>query len=541
MNKISIVFGMLLLLACHRENSPKTTPLQAESPAIVLPGLVVNNDQSHPIAKAYRIAVGDLMSNVQLLQSENPEDQKFVLFAGLAYNEPWTRDAAINTWNGFGLLSPEIAKNTLLSQISKDGNGNEEIAGQYWDKIIWTLGAWQYYLYSGDSIFLKRAYVVSKKTMENLEIDEFSNEIQLFRGPAVYGDGVAAYPDRYTRAEDPAKTDSFYQVAAYPDRYVPAERPAKSGTYSGIFEWVALNPATKHPTGFGIPMHALSTNAVYYEAYKILDRMQSALQLDADSTWSIKANRLKEAINRAFWDSENNRYRYLVDPFGGCDYQESLGISFCLLFGIADSAQSDVIFKNMYVSPQGIPCLYPSFPRYRNEKEQSYGRHCGTVWPHIQGFWADAAMKAGRIQAFSHEFNALTKHAIRDCQFVEIYHPETGLPYGGLQEPYLKEKTIWFVSERQSWSASAYLRMVYMDLLGMQFEEKGIRFSPALPDGINEIGLKGLKYRNAIVTIHVKGEGCKIKNYSLNGISQEIPILPSSTTGNAEIEILLEK
>ena len=38
-----------------------------------------------------------------------------VILAGLHYDTPWTRDAAINAWNGGSLILPEVSRNTLLS------------------------------------------------------------------------------------------------------------------------------------------------------------------------------------------------------------------------------------------------------------------------------------------------------------------------------------------------------------------------------------------------------------------------------------------
>lgn len=517
LNKLLFLLGVLLLLSCHQGNSPIQQSESGESPAIFLPSLSINQDQTHPLVKVYRIAMGDILGNVQHQQAGVLQQEEPILFAGLVYGQPWTRDAAINVWNGFGLISPEVAKHTLLAQVEKNEQGEELIGGQYWDKIIWTVGAWYYYLYSGDTTFLARSYAISRRTMQILENTEFSEEPGLFRGPAVYGDGVAAYPDIYTQAED----------------------SSLSGSYSGIFEWAALNPTRKNPEGFGMPMHALSTNAVYYEAYRLLDAMHRELDLPAETAYLAKAEQLKLSIQHQFWNEETGLYRYLQDPYGGCEYQESLGLAFCLLFGIADSARAESIFQHVMHSPAGIPCVYPGFARYQDEKSAGYGRHSGTVWPHIQGFWADAAMKYSQEAQFKLEFDALSRHALRDFQFVEIYHPESELPYGGLQEPLLEERTIWFCAERQTWSATAWLRMLWLDIMGMQFNPEGIRFSPRLPDGVNELSLRGLKYRNALLNIHIKGKGKRVADFRLNGVVRSEALLPSSVSGKIDLEIQL--
>src|SRR5215470_8645170 len=141
------------------------------------------------------------------------------------------------------------------------------------------------------------------------------------------------------------------------------------------------------------------------------------------------------------------------------------GPAFALLFQVANREQRAAIYRNTHISSAGIPCLYPSFERYVNPERTSYGRHSGTVWPHIEAFWGHAAARDGQMEIFANELDQLTAHAWRDKQFVEVYHPDTGLPYGGIQEsnsdPFWQP---WPVFNRQSWSASGYVRLI---LLGM--------------------------------------------------------------------------
>lgn len=486
---------------------------------ISIPSLAVNGSNTHDIAKAFRIAIGDIMGNIQYHKSGLLDEKKACLYAGLLYGKPWTRDTAINIWNGFALLSPETSKNTLMAQVEKNDDQNIIIGGQYWDKIIWAIGAWEYYLYTGDKDFLNFSFEIIKNTLAILEKEEFSDSFHLFRGPAVYGDGVAAYPDIYTKSQN----------------------DKKSGSYSGIFDWVEANPGLLVKKGVGLPMCALSTNCVYYQAYKILDYMAKELDTASDINWRNKAESLYNSINEHFWNTDKNTYNYLIDPFGNCDAQEGLGISFALLFGVADQKKAENIFKNTVIEPAGIPCLYPTFKRYRNDSLDSYGRHSGTVWPHVEGFWAEAAKKYSQYSIFLNEFNNLTAHALRDFQFVEIYHPKTGLPYGGIQEPSVNNWTEWFCAERQTWSATAYLRMVLRGLFGMEFNENGITFQPYLPENIHEIVIYNLKYRNANLDIKVTGKGKDIAGFKINGVENTNFVLKANAAGKQKIEIELKE
>ena len=458
------------------------------------------------INDAYRLAVANLSANILPFKDGVLETEKPVIIAGLGYVTPWTRDAAINTWNAGGLICPEAALNTLKSVLKKDENGYS-IDGEYWDRIIWTVGAWQQYLYTGDKEFLEIAYEAVCNSLEFFEKTEFSSELNLFRGPACYGDGVAAYPDIY----------------------------AKHGE-SGIIVFASKCREFCESEGVGIPIFALSTNCLYYEAYILADKM--AEELGKTAKYKEKAENVKCAINKVFWNEKTGSYGYIYDKFGGCDYQEGLGISFAILFGIADDTQKKSIFENYKTTPYGIPCVFPSFERYNTPNSLGFGRHSGTVWPHVQGFWADAAAQNGKTGLFDKEFILQAENALRHYQFAEIYHPLTGEIYGGRQE---RGNGIveWRAEPYQTWSATAYLRNVYMNLIGMCFSPEGIKFNPVGSRLTENVTLTGLEYRNTVLNITVKGSGSGISSFTVNGV-ERTPFIASDEEGELNIVIILK-
>ncbi len=515
MRKEIIIFMLVFILAfiygCRKESEVRAVN------EIFLPSLTINDEGTHSIVKAYRLALGDVFSNVQDHYIPLLGEKKTSLYAGFEYVEPWTRDAAINIWNGFAFLSPSIARNTLMAQLDTLDDGTIIIVHEYWDKIIWSVGAWYYYLVTGDRDFLKLAYTAVKNTLSIMEDTEFSPEYGLFRGPAVYGDGVAAYPARYTTHIDTNLT----------------------GSYSGISDWPASNPNLRADTGKGIPMHVLSTNSVYYYTYKLLPLYEKFLGIAVDSLWFNKAESLKKKINKHLWDEDRGTYNYFVDPFGGCDRQEGMGLSLAILSGVADQSQIQSIFDNTTVTPAGIPCVYPTYERYRNINIDSYGRHSGTVWPHIQGLWAEACMHNGFSEGFFHEFQVLTEHALRDNQFYELYHPTTRMPYGGIQEPTHKEWEEWYVGARQTWSATAYLRMLLYNIIGMSISTEGLTFEPNIPDYINTLELTNLVYRDMIVDIKIKGNGAITDSVRIND-KISAPFLENNLEGHININIVMK-
>ena len=402
------------------------------------------------LEKAFRLALGTLTANTRRMRSGLLSEPRQCLMAGLEYANPWTRDAAINVWLAAAFLDPDLARNTLLS-VLEERDGGPVIGGQYWDRIIWALGAERLWDVTGDSEFVRLAYGAVRRTAEICLREEYDAEDGLFRGPAVYGDGVSAYPEKY-------------------------RNPSLS---SGISVWAKEHPSERVPVGAGIPMKALSTNCAYEHAFRVLEHMARALGEDSEP-WRRRADDLKEAVNRRFWNPETGMYDYLADE---CSAQEGMGLAFAVLFGIADEERARSVLDRAFVTPQGMPCVWPSFAPY---SRWGYGRHSGTVWPHVQGFWALAALKAGRGDLFEKELYSLARNACRDGQYAEIYHPEDGRIYGGIQDA-VTDYIEWHSCVCQTWSASAMLGMILIGICGM--EGAGRLREPYLPEGIGFIRL----------------------------------------------------
>ena len=443
-------------------------------------GMIYFACDDEQLTKAYQIALTDASSNVKKYKAGALTEAAKCIMAGADYDTPWTRDTAINVWNAFALIDREVSKNTLMSVIKTIGRNKYMIDGQYWDAVIWGIGAYRYILTSGDREFAKIAESALSNSLAKYEDEEFDKTDGLFRGAAVYGDGVAAYPDIY----------------------------AMTGS-SGIESWVNVpeNKPKVAKKGVGIPMKALSTNCVYYEAYVTLAKLCEMLGKDGSEA-AAKAEAMKAAINKAFWNEEKGTYDYLAYE---CDYQEALGIAFVLLFGVADERQTALVLENTEITENGIACVYPAFDRYLIH--DGYGRHCGTIWPHAQGFWARAAFENGYIYEFENELRLLAEKAVRDGQFYEIYHPDTGEVYGGLQGYGTGggDMFLWGSCAHQTWSATAYLSLIYYDILGADIGDGMITFRPYLPKDVNEASFSGFKVGNTTFEIIITrgGEGKK--------------------------------
>jgi len=445
------------------------------------------------IEDAYRLALNTVDINTR----------RGILAAGGDYGGEWTRDIAINSWNAASLLRPVVAGQSLWSVT----NQKETIGHQYWDKIIWVIAAYNHFLVTGDKAFLRQAYTCSANTMKELEGTTYDSAYGLFKGPSVFNDGIAGYPE-------------------------PVYEP---GNHS--------SSVLDHKNSAFIK--CLSTNSIYYGAYVALNKMSELVNENpsVSKDYLTKSETLKSNILKNFYNKGNNTFNYLIDQNGKVNNsQEGLGISFAVMFGIIEGAKANQLIGNAVVSNYGITSVCPDFPRYSAQKP---GRHNTIIWPMVNGFFANASVVAGNYNSFTHELNSLTHLALDidkgNYDFFEIYNPYSGKPDGGFQDGGNDRPDFhWESCRLQTWSATAYLNMVNNGLAGIRITNKGISFSPYLPASIHFIEFKDLMYRQAVLNIIIKGNGKKIKTFSLNGNNQSEYSIDSTLKGPNKISIELE-
>jgi glycogen debranching enzyme len=245
--------------------------------------------------------------------------------------------------------------------------------------------------------------------------------------------------------------------------------------------------------------------------------------------WDRSATSLRASINKHLWLPRQGRYGYFIDPNGRVNVsQEGSGIAFAILFGVARGSRPDAIITKAHIEPTGVADVYPSFPRYSQEHP---GRHNVMVWPMVQGMWARAAAKLRNVSALKTQTEdvANLEHS-SGGHFFEIYEAVSGKPNGGWQNG-----RQWSSAPDQTWSATAYLSMIFDGLFGMRFEANALRFEPLVPDSWRGATLTGIRYRRAILNIHLHGAGGRVKSLLLDG--RKVREVPGLLEGKHAIDI----
>ena len=392
--------------------------------------------------------------------------------AGGEYDTPWTRDAAINTWNAGRFLLPEVARDTLLAVCTPDENGLPIIQpdSQKWDRVVWIIGAWQYWLATGDEEFLEIARGITERSLAQLKKERYDEAFGLYRGGSFFNDGIAGYPlDLY----EPGLDSSFVGDHPKCDR---------------IF--------------------CLSTNILYCEALRIHSRMGGD---------EVQWLRFRENLRRRFQNPDGS-LRYILYPDGRHDDSKELaGHAFGVLFGIFPGEVLDWLDREKF----GIPSITPPFPGLFSEERP--GRHNNLIWPFLNGFYIRAAAKCGRLDAVETELSRMT--ALFQGDFREIYSPYDAQPHGGWQIGGDDCRGhLWHSCRAQTWSATGYLGAVISGVFGVEPGEDGVRIAPCVPESLADSGLYGIRLRDRELNIQVHGWGNIIERMTLDGSSVQNPI-----------------
>jgi len=247
-----------------------------------------------------------------------------------------------------------------------------------------------------------------------------------------------------------------------------------------------------------------------------------------------QSEKLKKEIRDRFWQEEQGYYAYLEDEDGVLIRQmEGLGEALVLLSdGFEDSGHRvRSILDRTHRTELGIPCLWPRFDHGDiplDDRHISEVYHNGRIWPFVSGYFAIAAARKGRIDIFAEEMLRLIDLSEQKGTFAEFYE---------LDKSFAEKR------RRQLWSDTGYLGMVYQGLFGMIFEVEGIVFSPSKPypqdfvETEETISLLNVRYRRAVLDIHVKGFGNHVASFKINGKNQDVPRLDAATVGKQVIEI----
>lgn len=434
----------------------------------------------------------------ETLKSINTDEFGEVFYTGTEWQKVWTRDTAMACMYSLSWIFPDISYNCQREKIkTSDGISVFEedtgSGGSYpvsTDKIITMLAVWETYLTDGNKDHLKYFYDICENTiMQDMNVC-YDKESGLFRG-------------------ETSGTD--WRDQTYPDW--------TSETVNNGLNNIAESKST-------------SVNVYYVKVLEIMSKAAEILGKDKETQdrWAEMSQKLEEKVSDRLWNDNLGLYsaweypEYMGSPLA--EKADVLGNGYALWYNVGTEEQLNQIAENYPLVNYGAPTVYPQKMGTLANAQKYY--HNRGIWPGWQVALMIGAKYKGNEAVAEEIFNSNVRGAAAALTNKEVINYETG---EGI------------CSDQQLWSIAGTLSGYYRVLFGMNYDEEGITFKPAIPNWMESpFTLENYKYRNATLNITLKGSGDKIADLKVDGVSVNgAYTFPTDSTGTHSIEITMEE
>ncbi len=419
--------------------------------------------------------------NMGLDEMVNAVEPDSTLRTGREWPGVWTRDVSYSIILAMAALQPEVSRISLEHKISPAGRIVQDTgSGGAWpvssDRQIWGIAVFEVYKATGDKEWLKKIYPVIKNSLEDDYASIYDRETGLVRGETSFID---------------------WREQSYPT-------------------WMQTADIYRS--------EALGTSVVHAQAWRTLAEIASILGDKKEArTYSERADKLAEAINRELWMDDKGYYAmylYGRDHLITNPRAETLGESLAILYGIAPQERAQSITENNPTTPFGTAIFYPQIadqPPYHNN----------ALWPWVAAYWTLANAKTGNEEGVLQGIGSIFRPAALFATNKENFVLDNG------------DIGTQLNSSNMLWCLSGNLAMTMNVLFGIHYETDGIRFAPFVPKALADSrSLDGLRYRDATLNISVSGYGNRIASFKLNGKEHE-PFIPTGIKGENDISIVM--
>lgn len=425
--------------------------------------------------------ISDAIYNLSLEEMLMAIEPDSTFRTGKEWAGVWTRDISYSIILSMAHMQPEIAKKSLMRKVRNNRIVQDTGTGGAYpvstDRIVWATAAWEVYKFTGDHEWMEYAFEIIKNSVEDDLLNARNPETGLMKGESSFLD---------------------WREQTYP---------------------VWMQPADIYQS------ESLGTNAVHYQANKVLSAMANILKKPEEAArYDSIANAIKSGIQQYLWMKEKGyhaQYLYGRSHLILSPRSETLGEALCILFGITEGENIQKAVVNMPVTPFGASCIYPQIPGI-----PPY--HNNGIWPFVQSYWALASAKAGNEAAVMEQIAAIYRPAALFLTNKENFVAETG-DFAGTQ----------INSSIMLWSLSGNIALVHKLLFGMEFEIDKLVFNPLVPKALKgKRTLKNFRYRDAVLNIGLEGFGNQISHFEIDGVASE-PEVPATLVGEHHIRIVL--
>lgn len=445
--------------------------------------VLTNDISSYPQYSAPTL-LEEAIYNMAVDEMVNAVEPDNTLRTGKEWAGVWTRDVSYSIILSMAYMQPEVAKNSLLRKVNSRMRIIQDTGtGGAWpcstDRMIWAVAAWELYLVTGDTDWLRFAYPIICNSIDDDRLIAYNAEYGLMMGESSFID---------------------WRDQSYPKWMQPVD----------IYKSMCLG-----------------TNAVHYQSLNVASDMARILNDSVnEQKYSSWADSIRLNINKHLYNHDTKYYSTYLYGRNSCqreDRSESLGEALAILWDIAPAELQPVVSRNMPFTPYGAPIFYPyidNVPPYHNNG----------VWPFVSSYVAMAYAKTRNMDGILHSLATVYRAAALFCTNKENFEASNG-----------DYKSMQVNSDNMLWSLSGNIGMTHKILLGLSFAEDGLHFSPVVPKELAGCRtLSNFKCRNATLDIEVSGHGSEIMSFSIDGNESADFFVPLDIKGEHTIKIELK-
>ncbi|WP_308636416.1 GH32 C-terminal domain-containing protein [Paenibacillus silvisoli] len=293
------------------------------------------------------------------------------------------------------------------------------------------------------------------------------------------------------------------------------------GTFDPVHGLIPADQATSNdhfqePENGGF---SFVTEIYFMEAFRAIARMGVLMGEPEEQVkaWAERGEQLLRNIQRLYWNSDAGIFT--TGPVGSegnlKGYWESAGqeIAMWPRYGIATSEQRRSMLDRLpevAMNEFGVNV----FP-YRPETNH----FCNAAWVVWTSGMAATAGREGRLDLLMTFISQQVRNGVMNKTFYEVIDYNTGKAWR------------W---PGQLWHAAGFISYFFLGLLGMEYDEQGLSFAPAIPEELRDLQVDNLRYREAQLHIRVHGWGTK---FTMVCDGKPIERIPTDLKGEHVIEI----
>lgn len=266
---------------------------------------------------------------------------------------------------------------------------------------------------------------------------------------------------------------------------------------------------------------ALSTEVYAMETYAALSRMASLGRI-ADpraQRWAARSSAMRQTIVEQYWNSDHGYFT--SGPVGSDSYAQ----------GLWETSGAEAALWG-FLGADAEPMAASALDRIQDVAMSEYGvvlfpykdadsHFCDSVWYCWQAGIARAAARVGDAALVHRLIAQQVRTVVRNKTFYEVTDASTG------------DSWRW---PGQLWHAAGFVSLVLFGLLGIRYDLDGMTFSAAVAPELDGARVDGLRFRQALLDVEVRGHGrrCAV---TLDG--RPVERIPPGVTGRHAVVLTI--